>query len=382
MKHLERHRILFHILRPIVAPVARLILRFRGPRIKSDEPALIIANHTSDWDPIILGMIGPGHTYFVSSEHVLRAGFASRLLAWAIDPIPRLKGRTESRTALEVVRRIRAGANVGIFAEGNKSWDGLPGALHPSSGKLVKSAKCRLITVCIRGGYLSTPRWGHTLRRGRMTAELRGSYSREEIGAMTNGEVMALIERDIRYDEYGSQRENPVRYRGSKRAEYIETALYVCPVCGAVDSLTSKGNGFSCRGCGTADSVDEYGFFSGSFGFNTAAQWNAWQETRLDSVIETLAETPLSDEDISVCELLAGHRERELSRGTLTMTREELLCGTFGLKLSDIQLISVIQKTRIVLSANEASYEIRAKHIYCARKYAALIRRINGIAYI
>ena len=100
-----------------------------------DGPCLIVSNHVTNWDPILVGLSFPNKpTYFVASEHIFRWGFLSKVICWLLDPIPRLKGTTAADTVLTVMRRLRKGANVCIFAEGNRSWDGVTGDILPSTG--------------------------------------------------------------------------------------------------------------------------------------------------------------------------------------------------------------------------------------------------------
>ena len=82
----------------------------------------------------------PRQMYFVGSEHISRWKFFYKLIRFIFAPIMRYKGSVASQTVLEVLRKTRSGENVCIFAEGNRSWDGLTNPILPSTGKMAKKA--------------------------------------------------------------------------------------------------------------------------------------------------------------------------------------------------------------------------------------------------
>ena len=84
-------------------------------------PMLIVANHNADLDPVFLSMAFREHMYFVASEHIFRWGLWSKLIVALFDPISRSKGMTDARAALQILRRLKSGYNVCLFAEGNRS---------------------------------------------------------------------------------------------------------------------------------------------------------------------------------------------------------------------------------------------------------------------
>ena len=72
---------------------------------------------------------------------------------------------------MAVMRRLRKGGSVAIFAEGNRSFNGLTGDILPATGKLARSSGASLVTFRFSGGYLSSPRWcGSRVRRTSLPA--------------------------------------------------------------------------------------------------------------------------------------------------------------------------------------------------------------------
>ena len=159
MKKIKNHAFhvwVWRILRPPVTAWVRHKFNFTPEVYRGEGPYLIFCNHTTDWDPIRLAGALPEQTYFVASEHIFRWGFWGGVIRFVVDPIARLKGTTAGDTVLTVVRRLKAGANVAIFAEGNRSFNGLTGAILPSTGKLARSCGATVITYRMEGGYSDT----------------------------------------------------------------------------------------------------------------------------------------------------------------------------------------------------------------------------------
>ena len=136
-----------------------------------DGPVLLIPNHVTSWDPLLVGMsIRKKQTYYVASEHLFRKGFRSELLKWVAGPIPITKGAVSTDAVRTCLRLLKAGNSVCIFAEGEQSWDGRNHEVQEATGKLAKLSGATLVTYRIEGGYLSKPRWADTMRYRKLQA--------------------------------------------------------------------------------------------------------------------------------------------------------------------------------------------------------------------
>ena len=54
--------------------------------------------------------------YFVASEHIARWGWLFKLVDFLVAPIMRYKGSVAASTAIEILKKIKAGHNVCVFA--------------------------------------------------------------------------------------------------------------------------------------------------------------------------------------------------------------------------------------------------------------------------
>ncbi len=252
-------------------------------------PCLVLSNHTTNYDPMILGTSFPMLLHYLASDHIFRKGFVSRLLVALADPIPRLKSTTEVASTKRILQKLRGGDSVCIFPEGNRTWSGETVDIPDSVGKLVKKTGVTLVTYHIQGGYLTKPRWAKYYRRGKLKSNVVAVYSSEQIGMMSADELGEAIRKDLYVNAYEDQKHNPVAYRGKNLAEDLELALYLCPHCGGLGTLTSKGDTFSCC-CGLHLRYTVFGTFEMDDGslppYANVLEWFQWQGTSMKSKVQ------------------------------------------------------------------------------------------------
>lgn len=373
-KQSNRHnRILNRLLALVIGPFLRLIFRFRVEKQRLTGPTLVICNHVTNFDPLLVSVCFPkDHMHFVASEHLFRKGLVSRFLKYVFDPIPRRKGTSGADTAMACLRKLRQGRSVCLFAEGECTWDGVTAPIVSSTGRLAKMSGATLITCRLEGGYLTAPRWGKGVRPGRMGFRIVGTYGPEELKAMDGDQIEAMIQQDIHYDTWQAQQAQPVRFRSRRRAENLQTVLYLCPSCRQSGSLTSKGKYLSCR-CGAKWEFTEFGTFAPADAFENIAQWDAWQRRELGQRLQT-GGLVLRDENITVSALEADHSERILATDALVLENGVLGCGDLRWKLSDIDDMALVQSRNMMLSVGKDYYQLKAAKSCSLRKYHAAWR--------
>ena len=332
-------------------------------------PCLIIANHVTTWDPLLLGISFPDKPIrFVASEHIFRRGLVSGLLNWLVAPIPRKKAASGADTVMACLRALKAGDSVCIFAEGDASWDGLTHPVFPATGKLARMAGVPLVTYRLEGGYLSLPRWSKKLRRGKMRGAVVGVYEPETLRGMKGPEITARIDRDIAENAWERQRREHVRFYGRNRAEGIERGFYLCPQCGQIGGVRGVGDHVVC-GCGMDLIYSEEGFFEPGTPVENTADWESKQRDALRTYIGTAEGVLFSDGGMVLREIRGAHREEILDSGTLSMRADTLSCAGTSFSLSEIDSMAMVKANILLFSSGEHYYEIRAAGNCCLRKY-------------
>ena len=381
MKHFLWHRFVFSFLRYAAGPYVKHSMGYNCVRRKGPEvPSLIIANHNSNLDPPLVGLAFSKQMYYIASEHSLRDGFSSRLLKFLFDPIAINKTRADVSSIKEMIRRLKAGANVCLFAEGDRSFTGATAPVPPSTAKLAKISGADLITFRIEGGYFTTPRWAAKKRRGRMTGRFVNRYTAADLKKMTEEQILEAIDRDIYEDAYERQKVRLDRFRGKNLAESIETALYLCPGCRRIGTIRSEGERFFCE-CGLSGVYTETGFLEGeSLPFSAITDWGRWQDGELAAIIEKNRGGPIcSDEGQQLFKVRAAVGKTPVGEGPMFISREVLHCADLDFPLGQITRIAVVgQMTLQFGTADGVEYEVHSSAPRSALKYREAFRILTG----
>lgn len=383
MKKYRRHKRYWKIIRAIATPILKTMYKFSCEVYKDLKgPYLVLSNHNTDLDPGLVALSFPQQMYFVASEHVYRAGFASKVLRHVFEPIAKRKGTSDTVTVMKSIRALREGKNVCLFPEGQKSFDGRTGEINIATGKLVKASKASLITYKLEGGYFTTPRWGYGIRKGKMHGSIVNIYTKEDLDKLSPEEITDLIKKDLWEDAYQRQSENPIAYKGKNLAKGLEHAFCICPECKKIDSLSSIKDKVFCTSCDFSATIDKFGYFDESCKFKTVAQWDDFQQEELKSFVESKnkenSDFFFENKNAVLKRVKAEHQEEVLGCGTFSMFTDKFTFTTIQddkeeileLPHQDIVDISMYGKQGLVFSDNKGNYyELTSKEIMNVRKY-------------
>ena len=142
-------------------------VRVEGSRIEPHYPCVVVANHSSYLDGIILtAALPPGFTYLIKSEmsRVPVAAFVLRRLGSAF--VDRDDRRDRHRTARALLTLAAGGSALGFFPEG--TFDKAPGLkpFHPGAFSAAARAKLPVVPVVIHGARHKLPSGGILPRPG------------------------------------------------------------------------------------------------------------------------------------------------------------------------------------------------------------------------
>ncbi len=379
MKHLHFYQFIWRLLWPLERLWIQRKFNLDAEVCKESGPFLVLCNHNTDWDPLLLASAFPRYMSFVASEHIFRWGFAGKLIVALMAPIARLKGKTAGDTAMTMLRRLRKGISVAMFAEGNRSFNGLTNEILPATGKLARSSGVKLITYRLEGGYFTSPRWSDGLRRGKMTGRVVRIYMPEELKAMRADEVNAAIRRDLSADAYAMQRKLMIPFRGKNLAEHLETVLCICPRCGAMGTLKSEGDTLRCA-CGFSVRYTEYGFLEGDGApFDNITDWDRVQTEQLIALAEAAGDEPIfSDDGMDLKEVFPDtHTDAPIGSGNMTLYADRLECCGQVFPLAELGGFSLVRAQTVDLSCGGRFFEITSPKVRCTRKYMIVIDHLK-----
>jgi 1-acyl-sn-glycerol-3-phosphate acyltransferase len=157
------------LLTPFVHAVARLEV-VGLENIPASGPFILVANHQSYLDPIIVQVVCPRplHTLAKSTQ------FTGKVMSWVlprVNAIPTRRYRIEPQAVRVVLRRLAAGEGVGVYPEGERSWEAQLQPFRRGTVRLLLKAGAPIIPCGLSGSYDVWPRWSKTLKRGRVRVE-------------------------------------------------------------------------------------------------------------------------------------------------------------------------------------------------------------------
>lgn len=316
---------------------------------------IVLSNHATDYDPLFVGVSFSNQMYFVASEHIARWKFVYKLIDFILAPITRYKGTVATSTVVDILRKVKKGANVCIFAEGDRTWDGVTRSIAPSTAKLIQNSGCGLVTYKLTGGYFVSPRWSNKLRQGPISGAPVNVYTKEDLSKMTTAQIYEIITRDLYEDAYARQIEHPKRYRSKAPAEGMENLLFICPKCGAHDSIHSLKDTVSCSECNMTFTYDNYGMLSG-LDWKTIRALSDWQNEQVLTDVENNLTYSVSE---AVLSEVTNHQETILATGSLHISREGICCDNHRIPLEEISDMALYGKRGIVFSVGKKYYEAK-----------------------
>ena len=87
-------------------------------------PFILVANHLCFLDPIILHRAMPRQIQFLMTDASYRTRL-SRFIFKRVGSIPKTKQISDAKAVRGIITVVRNGGVIGIFAEGQNSWDGV-----------------------------------------------------------------------------------------------------------------------------------------------------------------------------------------------------------------------------------------------------------------
>ena len=148
----------------------------------------------------------------------------------------------------------------------------------------------------------------------------------------------------------------------------MENLLFICPQCGAVDTISSRGDTVTCSACDFSFRYDQYGMLTG-LPFQTVQELYHWQKNQVaqaadDDLCYTAGNASLST--------VANHEEFLIDQGPVTMTLEALTCGSTTIPLDQIIHFSMHGRWGIVFSTADTYYELKVDKQFNALKFQLL----------
>lgn len=156
----------------LVRGLARVGLRFRvrlevsgAAHVPREGPFVLLVNHESILDPILVQAACPRPLHAMTKSTQF-AGEGWRRLLVRLQAFPTRRFRVDPQAVRTSLRLLAAGRGVGIFPEGERSWDGRLQPFRLGAMRLVLAAGVPVVPCRVTGSYHLLPRWSRRLGAG------------------------------------------------------------------------------------------------------------------------------------------------------------------------------------------------------------------------
>lgn len=357
------YRFTYRLFYPIFRIISRKKYGIKGVKPKKyKEPVLVLCNHTTDLDFVCVASYIKNHMYYVCSQHVLGMGLKGKMLKNWFNPIAVYKGSKKQKEVMDILRRIKKGSSVLIFPEGKISHDGLSSKLDTSIGKLIKMAKCKVVTFRTEGGYFMQPRWQNYSNKGKLFSHgIVGEYDVDFIASKSVEEITDIVNNDLFVDAYALQENKQFKYKLKKGVLDATRYYSVCPHCLSVGNLTSTEKEITCS-CGYKLTLNKNFYliensFSSSNKVNTFKDWNILQQKVLKEQFDKNA--IITAVDTTLNEVGEAHKSRRVCVGELKGSKKGLSICDLEFDFAKIEGLEVLSGGRsLVFCFNGIHYEL------------------------
>ncbi len=413
-REMRRYRRAFAFFRFVLKPFLRRKFGYRYDDLsKIEGPYLLLANHNTEFDPMFVGLATKKQLFFVASEHIMRKGFGTWFLTRYFHPIIHRKGKDGAKSVFSILKTLRSGSSVALFAEGNRSFDGVTGPIAEATGKMAKAAGVPVVTFRFEGGFLTQPRFSTNVRKGRMYGRLVHVYTKEELAAMSEADINKAIAADLHEDAYEAQARERIAYKGKKKkyAYGLESTLCYCTGCGAFGTLHSDRDTLRCGKCNLTAVYDAFGELTVTGGnaepgdadsgktVTNLRDWVARQRAALRGMIREAGEDEeLFSDPVTVREIGADHKIASVRAGTIIAYKNGVRLATDdgaaegtavaettgetvseisgGSQTEELRDLAVYSRNFITAYCHESGkqYDIRGDERFNALKYYDLLR--------
>lgn len=349
----KKPNMFFRTLLKLVSLPDLIATHFKCEKIGMDklgkkEPAFFLMNHSSFIDlEIAASSLYPRAFNIVTTTD----GFIGKdWLMRQIGCIPTKKFTADTTMVRDILYTVKKlNSSVLMFPEAGYTFDGTSTTLPDTLGKCVKMLGIPLVMIKTYGAFSRDPLYNNLQRRKvKVSATVEYLLSKEEIAAMPEEEILALIKDQFSFDGFKWQKDNGIKISEGFRADGLERILYKCPHCQAEGEMLGKGTEITCKACGVKYTLSEYGELvstNADTKFSHAPDWYRWEREEVRREIESGKYS--LDTPVNVWISLDTKKLYDIGDGNLVHT-------TDGFRLTDIDGNSIYEHKPL------ASYSICA----------------------
>ncbi len=178
--------------------ISRVLFRYRfmgKANVPLSGPVLLVANHQSNLDPVLVGMASPRQLKYLARQGLFFFPFSLWIRALGAVPIDRDRGALAGiRTTLKLLKENEA---VLVFPEGSRTYDGRIQPMLPGFCLLARRSGATLVPVGIDGAFQALPRGAALPRLAEVSLVFGPPITPARYDALSDAELTALVAEEI-----------------------------------------------------------------------------------------------------------------------------------------------------------------------------------------
>ena len=162
--------------------------------IPAEGGALIVSNHQSMIDPVVLAVKLARPVSFLAKSELFENRYADWLIR-ALNGFPVRQGAGDVGAIKETIARLQEGHLLNIYPEGTRTMDGELGEIQKGVALVIRRAKVPVIPAVIIGAFEAWPIQQKLWRTGRIRVRFGPPM---DLDGLKPDELVAVIDRTLR----------------------------------------------------------------------------------------------------------------------------------------------------------------------------------------
>jgi 1-acyl-sn-glycerol-3-phosphate acyltransferase len=170
---------------------------FGRTNVPATGPVLLVANHQSHLDPVLVGLACPRRLKYLARHDLFFWPFSWWIRALGAVPIDRTRGAVSGmKTTLKLLEQNEA---VLVFPEGSRTYDGQLQPLKPGFCLLARRSGATIVPIAVQGAFAAMPRGSQLPRPAPIQLTFGEPITKRQSAPLTDDQLTDLVLDRIRH---------------------------------------------------------------------------------------------------------------------------------------------------------------------------------------
>lgn len=116
--------------------------------IPSQGPLIVVSNHTSYWDPVLVGCALPREVHFMAKAELFSYPILKNIL-YMVRSFPIKRGESDRNALRTAIKLLNNNEVIGVFPEGTRSKTGNLLPFKPGVNMMAYKAECPVLPIAV-----------------------------------------------------------------------------------------------------------------------------------------------------------------------------------------------------------------------------------------